>query len=245
MMSRNEQELNTDLYLALTRLARKQSNFSFGSRLIFEQLNYFKSILNLEYNPNDLSEYLKSFNQDLQDNIHNLNSNLKIYLAEFNLESAKFINSFENNNNNNSIEILSKSILNFLFSNCFNFKLNEIYSRSILTLCKWLSINQSDSNILNNNNLYKILSLVKQSNLDLNKQDSNQEESIIGNMLDLATTLSPKLAKSWYSLANWCYKSARKGEDKENQTIQDLIPAHVSQEEKILFKIYSQIELKV
>ena len=71
---------------------------------------------------------------------------------------------------------------------------------------------------------------------------SNNSETIIGDLLDLATVISPNLTKSWYLLANWSYKWAKKSADKiqstnneDNQSINilfDLLPSHTTNEEK-------------
>ncbi len=82
----------------------------------------------------------------------------------------------------------------------------------------------------------------------------------VGDLIDLSTVISPKLAKTWYTLANWCYKWGRKSSDKiqlnfaqkskstvltasetdklfaneKNYTVlfEQLLPAHTTAEEK-------------
>jgi serine/threonine-protein kinase SMG1 len=81
----------------------------------------------------------------------------------------------------------------------------------------------NEKTYLLNKNLKNILSLKyaglfnKEPNLDLNSTNSanftkllNDNEIITGDLIDLATIICPKLAKSWYTLANWCYKLGKK-----------------------------------
>lgn len=69
---------------------------------------------------------------------------------------------------------------------------------------------------------------------------------MIGDLLDLAAVISPQLSKTWYELANWCYKWGRKSSDIiqldsiqsevvsiEGSILANMMPAHTSNEEKI------------
>ena len=47
----------------------------------------------------------------------------------------------------------------------------------------------------------------------------NNNEMILGDLLDLSTLVSPKLSKTWYTMANWCYKWGKKNAEKMNKTI--------------------------
>ena len=77
----------------------------------------------------------------------------------------------------------------------------------------------------------------------------SSSEALFGDLLDLATVISPKLGKTWYTLANWCYKWGRKSADKlqfnlnqsngaqinnelDRSGLLELLPAHSTQEEK-------------
>jgi hypothetical protein len=87
----------------------------------------------------------------------------------------------------------------------------------------------------------KVLFLLNKENASLNSMNDNH---IIGDLLDLATVISPKLCKSWYQLANWCYKWGKKSADKiqlssnsvgnEDQlnVLFELLPTHTTSEEK-------------
>ena len=75
---------------------------------------------------------------------------------------------------------------------------------------------------------------------------------ILGDLLDLSTLVSPKLAKTWYTMANWCYKWGKKKAEKiqlninknvastqtqslnedEKVVLLDLLPSHATYEEK-------------
>lgn len=52
-------------------------------------------------------------------------------------------------------------------------------------------------------------SLVKDSTLNL-----VNNETFLGDLIDLSTVVNPKQAKAWYELANWCYKWGKKSADK-------------------------------
>ncbi len=75
---------------------------------------------------------------------------------------------------------------------------------------------------------------------------------ILGDLLDLSTLVSPKLAKTWYTMANWCYKWGKRNAEKiqlnfnksvsnnqsqlvnedEKAILLDLLPTHTTNEEK-------------
>ena len=79
---------------------------------------------------------------------------------------------------------------------------------------------------------------------------------ILGDLLDLSTLVSPKLAKTWYTMANWCYKWGKKNAEKiqlnfnksaataastthtqlvnedEKVILLDVLPTHATVEEK-------------
>ena len=175
-----------------------------------------------------------------------------------------FINPIQTNNSN----ILIK-----------NDQINEMCSKSILTLFKWFK--RSDSSLLKDintqfelltnrsydyeatkaitetiaDNLSKIIDSKKKysetKNLNFKndlKLNTNTNEMILGDLLDLSTLVSPKLAKAWYTMANWCYKWGKKNADKiqlnfnksstqaiiddEKTILLDLLPTHASNEEK-------------
>ncbi|KAK6170598.1 hypothetical protein SNE40_018955 [Patella caerulea] len=82
-------------------------------------------------------------------------------------------------------------------------------------------------------------------------------DSIIGRLLHLSTMECPTLAKSWFALANWCYKWGRKAVDnashgsielsvEEKKEVLDILPKAVTSEEseKIL-SILSQVHSPV
>ena len=68
-------------------------------------------------------------------------------------------------------------------------------------------------------------------------------EIVLGDLIDLSTVISPRVAKTWYVLANWCYKWGRKSADKielnlgkanpsSHDMLFEFLPAHTSAEEK-------------
>jgi hypothetical protein len=58
------------------------------------------------------------------------------------------------------------------------------------------------------------LSLSKRGMYVSNQNRYITSETLIGDLIDLSTVLSPKLAKSWHSLGDWCYKLAKKSVEK-------------------------------
>lgn len=111
---------------------------------------------------------------------------------------------------------------------------SELAARSLLSLVKWL---QTDSRFLQSawkqslhsgNYLHSIIlqeEECRQQGMGLYKMESDLSSSdlfapkesrfdryefAIGQLLHLATIFSPMLAKSWWSLAGWCYRIGRK-----------------------------------
>lgn len=111
---------------------------------------------------------------------------------------------------------------------------SELAARSLLSLVKWL---QTDSRLLQSvwkqslpsghylhsitlqeeecrqqgMGLYKMESDSTSSDLFAPKESRfDRYEFAIGQLLHLATIFSPMLAKSWWSLAGWCYRIGRK-----------------------------------
>ena len=118
----------------------------------------------------------------------------------------------------------------------FTFK----YAQTLLTLTKWLSSKTSILKDLNslyvsqkmNNNSNFILptsTTIEEISFNLDRllstkhnafssqfgenEASKNCEIIIGDLLDLATNISPNLKKTWFSYANWCYKFGKKNFD--------------------------------
>jgi len=152
------------------------------------------------------------------------------------------------------------------------------YAQSILTLTKCLSSKSQALNELNsvyvsqklNKNSNYILSTsttIEEISFNLNKLLSSKPntfssqfseieaqsncEILIGDLLDLATNISPNLAKTWFSYANWCYKFGKKNsetinfnntatrteEDEQNSLVSfNNLPDHTSSEEKDYIK---------
>jgi PI-3-kinase-related kinase SMG-1 len=136
------------------------------------------------------------------------------------------------------------------------------------------TLNQPDLMSMNNKslnqiellcyNLFKILNnkpngfdeskfnLRSRSDIVTSAQSGITSETCIGDLIDLATVLSPKLAKSWHSLGDWCYRLAKKSVDKlivdtnhQNAPalveddfiiISDLLPGSASDEERAFIK---------
>ena len=162
--------------------------------------------------------------------------------------------------------------------------LNEKSAKSILSLVKWfdedptllkevqLWLNNSHANQQAScqvesiaHDLYKLVNFKKIPNMketlngkfNLNNDylpGSNNPETFLGDLIDLSTVISPKQAKTWYELANWCYKWGKKSADKiqlnfsnstsENSELNFLfkdLPAHTTTEEKdYIISIFSQ-----
>jgi hypothetical protein len=102
----------------------------------------------------------------------------------------------------------------------------------LLTLAKW--INSKENSCIQNETISKLLAAKKQmiahEKFNLNSIQSSQ----IGDLYDLATVVAPKMAKSWYALADWCFKWGQKKADIDD--LADLIPIHASAEEIELIK---------
>ena len=279
-------ELLNDFTLAISHLARKQTNYNLASKLLTKLINnqtVSKFSNNKMSNLYDLVNVF--FDQQTQQQQIPTNKYL-LNCMEIQTEVSKLLYSMDTLNKENSIEVLIKGISRYADTAlCYsttplniltNESLNEHCSRSILTLCKWFSTNPNilkditlidlnphnnmsinEKTYLLNKNLKNILSLKyvglfnRQPNLDLNfTNDSanltkllNDNEIITGDLIDLATIICPKLAKSWYTLANWCYKLGKKNvtraqsattilNDEEYMKLIDILPNDLTNNEK-------------
>lgn len=130
---------------------------------------------------------------------------------------------------------------------------------------KGICSNPTDQVQVISHDLHKILNyktMFDQTRLNLNSRNEltgvfNSHvgvvnyETCLGDLLDIATALSPKLAKSWHSLGDWCYKWAKKSVeklvvstsdniyqsgDKDFVHLADLLPSNITQEEKRFVK---------
>ena len=279
-------ELLNDFTIAISHLARKQTNYNLASKLLTKLINnqtVSKFSNNKMSNLYDLVNIF--FDQQTQQQQIPTNKYL-LNCMEIQTEVSKLLYSMDTLNKENSIEVLIKGISRYADTAlCYsttplniltNESLNEHCSRSILTLCKWFSTNPNilkditlidlnphnnmpinEKTYLLNKNLKNILSLKyvglfnRQPNLDLNfTNDSanltkllNDNEIITGDLIDLATIICPKLAKSWYTLANWCYKLGKKNvtraqsattilNDEEYMKLIDILPNDLTNNEK-------------
>ena len=279
-------ELLNDFTLAISHLARKQTNYNLASKLLTKLINnqtVSKFSNNKMSNLYDLVNVF--FDQQTQQQQIPTNKYL-LNCMEIQTEVSKLLYSMDTLNKENSIEVLIKGISRYADTAlCYsttplniltNESLNEHCSRSILTLCKWFSTNPNilkditlidlnphnnmsinEKTYLLNKNLKNILSLKyvglfnRKPNLDLNfTNDSanltkllNDNEIITGDLIDLATIICPKLAKSWYTLANWCYKLGKKNvtraqsattilNDEEYMKLIDILPNDLTNNEK-------------
>lgn len=290
-----------DFRLASARLARKQTNYNLASRLITQQLAHIQS---KSFNSTNIS--YESIKQLLNDLLLVKTQSNRILLLECELETAKLLYSLSNKQSNQSdcVLLLINSILRYSAShedshpakavsnpilqlfinpiqssnlaNNSNDLINEMCSKSILTLFKWLKradtlLKEINSHLTRTysssgetlvesltSNLTKIVELKKKYSTNENSNDFlkfnssdlkvnlNGNEMILGDLLDLATMVSPKQAKTWYTMANWCYKWGKRMSDKiqlnksNSQAINDdektilleLLPMHTSNEEK-------------
>lgn len=292
MMSKNY-EFNFDLNLACAKLARKQNNNNLSLRLLEQQVEYFRTNLNVY--PDQSSPNFYDSISKLMTEIHNLaDHQLKLSMVEFLSESSKFL--AKKNFFYESIDVLTKSVLNFInFSPIENLapamftpgvpfiasnnnsklfeSLNQKCSKLLIYLAKLLdynpdvlkNLNQSlyslDSDGMNEqigSNLSKILSLKYSdiSRFNLKNEIYSNNESTIGNILDLASVLAPNCAQTWFTLGNWCYKWGKKYADQvqigadlsPNEMVKDsdvsqlldLLPVHCPDEEKkFVLDLYS------
>ena len=284
-MSKNY-EFNFDLNLACAKLARKQNNNNLSMRLLEQQNEHFRTSLNLypEECPSNFHDSLSKLMTDIQ----NLSDHqLKLSIVEFLSESSKLL--AKKNCFHESIDVLTKSVLNFVSFNPIESLIpasftpgvpfiatntnNKFLKESLNQKCSELLMNFSkllnrNPDILKNfsqgfydidsqdllqqigSNLNKILSLKysDMSRFNLKNEAYSNNESIIGNILDLASVLAPNYAKTWFALGNWCYKWGKKYADlvqmsvdlskddiiKDSDVSQllDLLPVHCSDEEK-------------
>lgn len=156
----------------------------------------------------------------------------------------------------------------------FNESLNEKHARSLITLTKWLisspnvlknvslmlnnyQLMTGDSTLMDNRvelvarNIFKLLDMKKKGQLVASCK-THSPQSLVGDLFDLATFVSPKLAKSWFLLADWCYKSGIKDSRSDKSTdlklnddhlsrLVELIPVYASNEEKeFILRLFSQ-----
>lgn len=109
-MSKNY-EFNFDLNLACAKLARKQNNNNLSMRLLEQQIEYFRTSLNL-YPEESASNFYDSLSK-LSTDIQKLTDHqLKLIMVEFLSESSKLLAKkkclYE------SIDIMTKTVLNFV-----------------------------------------------------------------------------------------------------------------------------------
>lgn len=134
-----------------------------------------------------------------------------------------------------AIEMMALSVVTYCSNqDSAGSQCSELAARSLLSLVKWL---QTDTRLLQSvwkqslpsgqylhsiilqeeacrqqgMGLYKMESDLTSSDLFAPKESRfDRYEFAIGQLLHLATIFSPMLAKSWWSLAGWCYRIGRK-----------------------------------
>jgi hypothetical protein len=219
-------DLLNDFRLEMIRLARKQENFTLSSKHLLNTLQIVNnSIISQPQQSTNLSENIKFYIETYHDKSPIMNT----IQVELEYESAKLLYCMgKEANKYETLGILLKSVskyidqqMNGLIS--ANDKLNEICSKSILYVCK--VFNKESPTFLNdilmckdesassvNNSLMYLLNLKNVYNFSLNFDHyttdpvHSDKEHLIGDLLDLSTFVCTGLAKSWYTLANWCYK---------------------------------------
>ncbi len=248
-------------------------------KLLNENNSNKNDLASIEILTTSINRYIQNFLEDIVNNdfSQSLSTSINPY-STFNWQSTVANTQFKNKKQNNLTDITkefyARSILTlskWLSLNSIVLKeLNSSYlnnNRKISMNISSFSSNYENSEIIINN-LNKILSLKSNTNVHSHLSDKfnlknddlysilNNDEIILGDLLDLATAVSPKLCKSWHQLADWCYKWGRKSadklqlasltttttstqnnnEDQQFSLIFDLLPPHTSQQEKEFIK---------
>lgn len=213
----------SQLLLESVRLARLQNNQKRAYALMW------RHILNLIGEPD-----VTSINQTLA--LQQLNSSGNINMLDrlrVQRELAKL--HFSTSKLQEAIEMMALSVVTYCTEqDSQGSPCSELAARSLLSLVKWL---QTDTRFLQSawkqslpsgNYLHSIIlqeEECRQQGMGLYKMESDLSSSDLfapkesrfdryefatGQLLHLATIFSPMLAKSWWSLAGWCYRIGRK-----------------------------------
>ena len=129
----------------------------------------------------------------------------------------------------------------------FTDQLREKHARSLLTLTKWI-----ESDLICRSKSWtadKISTLVKllsksyisssSQSLPLNLRPSPSDmdkPGQLGDLLDLATVVAPGMAKTWYALADWSFRSSGRHKAVDLDDLDELIPSYTSHDEREIIK---------
>ncbi|CAF0784356.1 unnamed protein product [Brachionus calyciflorus] len=269
-LARKQQNKNLSLRLLDQQLKYFNNTLDNNSHLFTRQneANFYDSVARLMNDVHQITDY-----------------NLKLKILEFSQESSKFLATCNYSFESVDISTKSiLNFVNFepdmtpLFTPGVPYQNNKIFKDNLNEKCSFLLMNLSKF-LAQNTSILKNLNFFNSENLSLNEQIGSNinkilslkyndiskfnlkdnflnPESIIGNLLDLSTVLSPKIPKTWYSLGNWCYKWGKKYADKiqslnklsqsdiskdpDVNNLLELLPVHCSDEEKkLILEIYS------
>ncbi|XP_005098211.1 serine/threonine-protein kinase SMG1 [Aplysia californica] len=225
----------SSLRLAVANVARKQLNTATAEEILLKQC---RSALDLIQPEGSLLASLTKVRP-----LAVCGSPKQLEMIKLQREGAKLLRI--SGNKDGSLEVLSGSVvasswpLDGAASWMLDAECAQLNARSLLTLVKWLQMEFSKMNevqeeaLMNNavncpnwvSSLNSLLELERvavnggQATL-LQRGDSigsspllSKSESILGRLLHLSSMQSPSLGKAWFSLAAWCYKWGRKTVD--------------------------------
>lgn len=235
LKSTNMHTDQAEMNLSCARLARKQRNLGFASRLMASQFDKLK-FNDFSYNDKStLFELFQQFETDINQTNAIISEQMKLNIIDCEREACKLLNSIETSTGSplDSIQSLAECVFRFtdeLNSPNPDETTREKHARSLLTIAKWVHMAQSNQYIWSATSINKLISKSFSSippeklNLKPGSSDPNQ----VGDILDLSTVVAPKLGKSWYQLADWSFRRTRN----LNVNLNDLIPLFAADAER-------------
>lgn len=249
-MKENEAHV-TNLYLTISKKARKEGNLNMAKEYIHKYLSLKKELHSFqECNGNQWS-LLENVSQFM------IQSGIKLDRNICTPENAKAMVEISKllytNNNKRSIALNVCASACSGISNQVNIakdeNLKETGSKLLMTLAKWIQ-KENDQQLVKeiNNPLGKFLLVLPDIGFKGSRQDLiTAFDMASGKLLQYGVKTYPKSAKMWYTFGEWCYMWGKNAVDMSVSTgslltesdyseIKDCLPPEISQEE--LQKIY-------
>ncbi|GLG95063.1 Serine/threonine-protein kinase Smg1 [Gryllus bimaculatus] len=242
-----------DLYLDISRIARKESNYYLAKKLLLKCLSCSGFITDsIPYKEISLKQVIAdfiSFNSCITETWN-------ARTAKACMEGAKLL--YYSNCHSSAVEVCaltSIAILNMPLD--IDLEMSERKSRTLLTLAKWLQmechlegelkehLNQIFSCKIPSCNYVNALNSITPEQFDSLFQCDNcvvsSTDTVIGRLLYTSVCHCPAMAKAWSGFAAWCYRCGRRSVDgsskgglqlidAERIAIQDLLPLGSSSE---------------
>ncbi|GAB6021589.1 Serine/threonine-protein kinase smg1 [Chamberlinius hualienensis] len=215
-----------EIHLVAARTARKNQNIQMAQRYL---------MLGLGAEPDEQPSVSSIINR-----LKTADINLNVIDAQLCREATKLLHRL--NRNLDAAQILSSKSMAILVKtdNIKSVELKEltkINAKSILTLVNWIQADSSVvpavSNLVRNGQALNGFRNSKSAQDDLNE---NEVENLVNRLLWTATKQCPTLAKAWFELASWCYKSGKKAVDHASESGIELTSDEVNQISTLLSK---------